>query len=438
MLAGGWHAQRDEDKQVVAQLAGTSDYFEYEDRLRTYLRMQDPPLEREGDVWKVRAPVDAFVHLGPLIGRLDLDRLRTAARTVFSQRNPVLDLSVDERHYVGLRGQRQMYSEWLRKGIATTLLLLSALHDQVGISVSGVDPEPFVDEIIAGLPDLSTDYRAISSLYGELPVLMEASARPLMAALERLLEGDGNGARGFFQDQQDTLFGSSSPHTAALWALEMLAWDPAYISRTCLILAKLARIDPGGKLANRPINSLREILLPWHPNTYATVDQRLGVIDAVVTTEPDVGWQLLLKLLPEYSGIGSNTLKPRYREAGASQKETITRGILARTYKEIINRAIRAAGQRPERWVALVPRLATFAPAERMKALETLELVAEKLSAEGKLAIWTELKSELNRHKAFQSADWAMKGTDLDRFQGLLDRLQPPDIVEQIAWRRGA
>jgi hypothetical protein len=434
LLAGGWHTQRDEDKQLVAQLAGVGDYFQFEDRLRGYLRMQDPPLEREGDVWKVRAPVDAFVHLAPIIGRADLERLCVAAGTVFSQGNPVLDLPADERHYTGLRGERQLYSEWLRTGIATSLLLLSALHDQMGISISGLDLDQFVNEIVTALPDLATHYRTIASLHGELTLLMEASPRPLLQALDRLLEGDGQRALGFFQDKEETMFGSSSPHTAVLWALEMIAWDPEYITRSSLILARLARIDPGGRLANRPVNSLREILLAWHPNTYATAEQRLSVIDAIVGAEPDVGWALLLKLLPEYSSIGSNTSKPRYREAGGSQKAIITRGLVAQTYKEIIRRTIQAAGDRPDRWRVLISKLASFAPLERLKAIESLESFSDGLSEEGRLAIWTELKAEVNRHKAFQSAAWAMKGADLDRLQSLVDRLQPADLVEQIAW----
>lgn len=434
VLAGGWHAQRDEDKEVVAQLASVADYFQFEDRLRGYLRMQDPPLEREGDIWRVRAPVDAFVHLAPLMGRADLERLRTAAQTVFSQRNPVLDMPVDERFYAGIRGQRQSYSDWLRTGIATTLLLISELHEQVGISVSGIDPKRFVDEIIAGLPDLETDYRAIAGLHGELTLVMEASPRPLLLALEHLLEGDGQRAQSFFQDQEDAMFGPSSPHTAVLWALEMIAWDPMYIATSCLILAKLARIDPGGRLANRPLKSLREILLPWHPNTNASVEQRIGVLDTIIAAEPNVSWDLLLDLLPENYSVGGNTPRPRYREAGASQKEVITRGLVARTYKEIISRAIEAASDRPDRWVVLIPHLASFAPAERTKAIEALESNVTQLSEQGKNAIWTELKTEVNRHRAFPSADWSMKGADLDRFEVLLDKLQPDDIVEQIAW----
>jgi hypothetical protein len=73
-----------------------------------------------------------------------------------------------------------------------------------------------------------------------------------------------------------------------LWALETLAWDPDFLHRAALILARLADIDPGGRLSNRPINSLRAIFLSWTPNTNAPLKQRLAVLDAIVRLTPEV------------------------------------------------------------------------------------------------------------------------------------------------------
>jgi hypothetical protein len=38
--------------------------------------------------------------------------------------------------------------------------------------------------------------------------------------------------------------------------LEALAWHPDYFRRAILVLARRAAIDSGGRLANRPANSL--------------------------------------------------------------------------------------------------------------------------------------------------------------------------------------
>src|ERR1041385_8342098 len=100
-------------------VAGVNSYDAFEDAILPYLRHQDPPLEREGTVWKVRAPVDAFVHLGYLIGSNDIQRFATAVEIVFGEIDPALELPQDERLYANLYGKVLSHSRWIRDGIAT-------------------------------------------------------------------------------------------------------------------------------------------------------------------------------------------------------------------------------------------------------------------------------------------------------------------------------
>jgi hypothetical protein len=65
-----------------------------------------------------------------------------------------------------------------------------------------------------------------------------------------------------------------------------------------MVLAHLAAIDPGGRLVNRPANSLAEIFVLWNPNTNTSSAQRLAALDEIIKAFPDVGWDLILKLLP--------------------------------------------------------------------------------------------------------------------------------------------
>jgi hypothetical protein len=85
ILAGGWDSRSDADKAVIQELAKVADYFEFERRIRHFYNSADPPLDSEGTVWKVRAPIDAFIHAGPLIGQDHLEQLRSVMTTVFSK-----------------------------------------------------------------------------------------------------------------------------------------------------------------------------------------------------------------------------------------------------------------------------------------------------------------------------------------------------------------
>jgi hypothetical protein len=74
-------------------------------------------------------------------------------------------------------------------------------------------------------------------------------------------------------DQEDTGAFGRNYITGLLWALEGIAWEEAYLSRTTVVLAEIAAHDPGGNWANRPSNSLTDIFLPRMPHTLASVEK---------------------------------------------------------------------------------------------------------------------------------------------------------------------
>src|SRR2546425_656884 len=84
---------------------------------------------------------------------------------------------------VGMRNLQLRHSEWLRDGLATTLLLIAVLHEEAGLRMTGGTTQDFVDGIVDRLAGLRQDHRLIASLRDELPLLMEAAPRPLLLAL---------------------------------------------------------------------------------------------------------------------------------------------------------------------------------------------------------------------------------------------------------------
>lgn len=431
LLAGSWTLANAEDRHTLQVLSGDATYDAYEDNIRGLLTIQDAPLEREGQVWNVRAPVDAFTWLGPIIGKQDMTRLEQVCKTVFSEYDPALELAPQERPYAELSGKKLTHSRWLRDGLATTLLLLAVFHKESRMT-SLDNPRLFVENIIANLPGLKSDHRLLASLEGELPVLMEAAPRPLFEALEHLLEGEGDKIRPIFADV-DPLF-AHSPHTGLLWALELAAWDPENLPRAAIILARLAKVDPGGKLSNRPLNSLSELFVPWHPNTNATLAQRLLALDKVIEREPEIAWKLILGLLPGGHDISHPTMKPRYREAGASEREVLTQGLLWEGYREIIQRALALVGNNVQRWGALISKIDRFHDAAWAKALDLLVALVPNLADSDRKELWAKLRDLLNRHSAFQDALWAMKPDRIESLKGIAKQFEPADDLSKVAW----
>lgn len=430
LLAGGWCATSELDTDVLKGLGDVKTYEEIEAPLRPLTRLTDPPIDRVDNVWKMRAPVDAFVYMGHRIGADDLRRLKEAATTVFGKMED--PPKPDDLFRIDRNGPT-LHSDWLRDGLATTLLQIAVLHSEASLVVPGSTPQLYVDDIVRNLPGLSSNYRLLASLRDELPLLAEAAPTPFMEALEHLLEGEVDLLKPVFSEQEHFL-SPSSPHTGLLWALEVLAWDPALLPRVALILARLAAIDPGGRLSNRPINSLSSIFLSWAPNTNATLKQRLGALDYIIQNVPAVGWELLITLLPKLYGTSSPSAKPKFREAAASEAENLTYGIVWESQREIVNRALVQADGMADRLITIIEAMQSFDPSSQIRALEVIEKYLTEHSQGDRESVWAALRDEANKNKTFTNADWTIKNDELARIDHVVEKYQPSDAIALNVW----
>jgi hypothetical protein len=91
ILAGAWDASNSLDRAIVEQIAGGTSCSQIERDLRTFFSDADPPFDLVGTVWRVRAPMDAFVRAGRFISAQDVALLREAMLKVFGQLEPESD-----------------------------------------------------------------------------------------------------------------------------------------------------------------------------------------------------------------------------------------------------------------------------------------------------------------------------------------------------------
>ena len=421
LLAGAWSTQQPGDLEIISQLSGSS-YEEIEQTLRGYLQFQDTPIDLRAGFWRLRAPVDAFVNLSHLITKRHLETLREAAIKVFTT-EPLPNIG-EER----FGKSNAPYSSLLRDGIAESLLIIAAMHEEVGLEAS-VDPELFVNDLVASLPGLRDDVRVILGLERQLTYLMEAAPRPLLSALEHLLEGDESTAVLFKETSSYGVPHSQIPNL--LWALELQAWDPAFFRRAALLLAKLASKDPGGKSGNRPISSLRDLFIAWSPGTNAPMAERIAVVDEIIEQHPQVGWQLVTMLLPKLHDVTSPTQSPRYRDAGASDKEILTHGIVRETYDAMADRALSLVGDDYGHWIEVAEAFPRFSPERRAQFLAMLAPHAADSAGEERVELRRALRRLADRHARFRQADWVLPEAELERLQKIVASMDTLDPFDQ-------
>ncbi|MCU1239392.1 MAG: hypothetical protein JWO71_118 [Candidatus Acidoferrum typicum] len=435
VLAGGWNASNEHDRAILAKLSNTS--YEYVDsEARRLASLSDAPVDLEGSIWTLRSHADAFTVLGCLIDSGFQRRLSEACIEVFSETDRRLEIPEDKRPAVPIRGDDFRHSEWLRRGLARTLVLISGLHEAARFKVIDLTAEQYVDGVVGSIPGLAEDIRVLASLKSELPHFAEAAPFPLAHALERVLEGESkNWTSVIFRDRKDASFwGSSSPHTHVLWALETMAWNPEYLYRAASSLMTLAEFDPGGSLANRPLSSLREIFLAWRPNTYASLHDRIAIFRSICRKRPKIGLQLAMSLLPAGHDISSGTARPHLRDFGEAKSKATTVADAQHAFQQYADIAVELAGSDISLLTELIDNLPRLDTESRTRAILAIRASAQNVSSEAVFQIWSKLHALVRKHRNFQEAAWALKADQIKPFEELCQQIEPLDPVRRIVW----
>jgi hypothetical protein len=432
VLANRWDSNNNLDREILRQLADAKDYDNVEGQLQKFLTMDEPPLRRVNEVWTLSASADAFQLTACHITKSLLKRFRDVFLEVFGKIDPKVEIPLDDWTLYDIKRGERNYSHWLRSGLADSLLLIAERGENAHLDCIS-SPRAYVDEVVKGLPGLNDDWRVLASLRDQYARLMEAAPDPLLDSLEHMLEAKPDDVRHLFA-KGDLTFGEHM-YTGLLWGLETIAWSPEYLPRAALVLSTLASLDPGGRIQNRPINSLREIFLWWNPNTNANVVERLNTIDMILVHKPEIGWQLLSMLLPEMQSSSSVTAKPRWRDFGDLSEDSRTPHGQMQYVVGIGDRAIANVNSSPDRWKVILNSLRGLPQAQREKAFDKLKTVADgPIPADMKTALWNVLREFVYQQKTYQESNWTLPVNFLNLLETILPILAPSDLIDKNIW----
>ena len=422
-VLGSWTEKSDADRAVVEGISGNS-YGEWIGKMREItLRPGTPLTQRDGN-WKFVARYEGWYALGPRLFDEHLDRLRTAAISVLQEKDPQFELPTEERYASRIHGKVLTHSHLLRNGLAESLALIGSHPKALTSCTLGKAEGTAVVSVRAILAD--ADWLRWASLNQLLPLLAEAAPGAFLDAVEMALNSDPCPFDEVFAQEGDGFMGGTYM-SGVLWALETLAWDANYLSRVVIFLGELAARDPGGRFANRPANSLTTILLPWMPQTCAPVAKRGAAVATLLAELPDIGWKLLVSLLPQSHSMSSGTRRPAWRE---TIPDDWSKGVTHREYWEQValysEMAITAAKSNREKLAELIGHMENLPPPAHEQLLAHLGSDAVITMPEAdRLGLWTELVDLVTKHRKFSDAGWAMKPEQVDKIAALAARLAP-------------
>ncbi|TCD46871.1 hypothetical protein [Chlorobium sp. N1] len=423
ILIGSWQDKSQCDLEAISQLLGIS-YDEWLKKAREILHCPDSPLSLYNGIWKVVDRAELWSQLGSRILDQNLNMFRTLAVSVLKEPDPAFELPAEERYAASIHGKVLKCSHVLRKGIAEGLAILGSQPESCDNCSQGTAEATCV--LVARELLTDADWVLWGSLNGLLPTLAEAAPNEFLDAVEKAMRLTSCPFDELFSQEGNGITGGNYL-TGLLWALEGLAWDEQYLVRVCVALAELASHDPGGRWANRPSNSLATILLPWLPQTLASVKKRMVAVQAILREWPNIAWNLIMQLLPGQHQTSSGSYKPSWRKTipadwgkGVTHQEYWQQ---ASFYAEL---AVAAAGQDPARLAALIDHFDNLPKPAFDKLLQALaSQPISELPEEQRRLIWDHLTKFTNTHRRFSDAEGALPDELITYIEHVAEQLAP-------------
>ena len=421
---GRWDENFVGDIELIEKLSGQS-YADYSAVLNKWRDFEESPIIQIGRTWRLTSPLDSWTNLAPQLTRNDFQNLQECFSIAFKNGNPIIE---PEDRVLTYFSNRRKYSDWSREGLVQSLILAGQIRGEL----PNIDnPQDWVDNIIFDLLNNASGEVWIS-IDKELPLIAEASPETVLKAVRKSLEKQEPEVMDMFKEE-DGVFSKTSHHTGLLWALESLAWLPEYLKDVSLILLKLSRLDPGGNLSNRPINSITEIFKPWHYQTLAPFEYRMEVLKHITEKEKALGWSLLIRMLPSYHDVAFPTHKMRWRMFDKNTNLSYTYKEIWDTHSAVIEMLITIFDNDEDKFSQLIKETPLLSHADRKRVLDWADEVYPNIQHEKNIA-WETIRGILSDHRSCPDAGWALPETELVCFERLYNKLQPADIIHKYLW----
>ena len=410
LIVDRWNENFDGDREIIASLSGI-EYEVFQSSMERWSHKPVPPVMNIGALWRITSPLSMWSVLSHLVSKRHIDKLAELSVLVLSD-------------------ERNKYSDQLKQGVLNSLIILAwhgaQLLPRMGYFQKTVDD--VIKQVIGG-----ASAERWNSIARYLPLVAEASPFIFIMEVKRSLSENDAHIMSLFNEAEG-LIAPESNYPYLLWALETLAWLPESLKDVTEILLVLSEKDPGGRLANRPFNSLTNIYLPWYPQTTASTDQRLTIIDMLSRNGYLKMWDLLMSLLPKSNSVTTGTHQLKWRGYDLVVIKGATYSDIWKTTEIVCEKLMGAFDGTDHKLAKLVDEILPVPYAIRSKVIAWVKTVTEATTdrypvtrKEIREALWFQKRLKPgNEHR--------LTNAEIDDLQIAYNALEPTDIVEKNKW----
>lgn len=437
-LAGQW-CNTAGDRDVLEALTAHS-WTDIERLLKSFGTSGDAPFVQSGGIWRLASPTESALLLASHLTDNDIQKWCNAVLSVLTEPDPFAGMSETERLTASVAGTKARFSDSLRTGLAESLALIGSLRTQLTNPSLVAQVDRLAHELFESANEDQSG-ATWARLAEHIPDLAEASPDQFLDALDIAMAGPTPLITTMFRDSREGgVFGHSSPHPYLLWGLERLCFSTEYFGRAAGAMCELVRIDPGGRLSNRPLETLAGLLAPWIASTAGALEDKLSVVARALKPDRESGWHVALSVWPDRNAVVVSPTGPKYRDWTPRERAVSVRDWLQFIHS-LVPMVLEAAGESAEHWSALIPKIVEVPSAERAAVLTRLGEVVKVAvwTDDERFCVWSTLVKEAERHSEFPDADWSLPAEEIATYREFATVLEPTSdprrFASLFAWR---
>lgn len=428
VLVGSWDESKEDDIAALEFITNEK-YSDWIIKIRQVEALDNSPLKHDSGVWFVRNRVDSWDIFSSRLFKDHLDRFKDISIKILSSIDPKFDLKPEERFGASIYGKVLSHSSSIRKGFSEGLALISTKKELLVNCASNYGE--YIANVVVKEIFKTSDWMVWASTQDIQPVMAEAAPNEFLDAVENAVVHDDKPFNILFSQEGVGGVTGANYMTGLLWALESLAWSPIYLTRCVVLLGEMDSHDPGGNWANRPGNSIVDILLPWLPHTTANFERRLASLKALEREFPATAWKVLLNLLSSSHNSTFGTSKPAWRNfIPDGFNNEVTNKEYSEQIIEYSNYVVELSAKDNSRLPELVEDLDHLHDEAFDASIKLLlEYSTVKSSPENRYSLWSKLLTFINNHKNFSDTDWSLSSEKLEKLNPIVKKLQPIDKI---------
>ena len=424
MFAGGWNANSASDRRLIEILSGV-DYDNYSSKMYVWADIEDAPIIIRNSNFYTVATQDLWNFLYSKIVPNDMENIKKCLLDIISQENSMFELPEEQWPYANIYGKKQEYSQTLTQGLMITMIMLTERDGHESLFNIASTKAWCTSVIKQGLEQICT-WQQWNTIAPSLPLLAEISPLAVLEKIEEAVRKNNKEFWKMFSPSKDIMWGRNY-YTHVLWALEKLVWFDESVVRAIKLLAAIGEHNIEYKMVNTPTRSLYEIFCLWHPKSCLKTEERMELLNIIVSSYPTVGRELIKSLLPSNHSTSTPIVKPKWREFHDYYPDGVFRDERILSAKKILEMSIEFPNFDKEHWLNMIDKIDQFTWCFDTFA-KKLNEVCEKFSEDELFELQDKLRREISRHRKFRNSKWSVAEEIIAKWEKLFQQITKDNI----------